>query len=829
MELSISNNLPKSRLKDWKKITVNLFVWLQEAVAGTELQYDGLRQELETWTEFLASQPDRERLLFKLQTAQALLWCADVAVKRQTSLNASPIEGSMATLSTDPPVFIKGKEGWALDCIQFFSNQSVTHRSLRLPIAVLPRNVTESEILTLVLELSRGGGQIFQHPGDSLRTYSHSNFSKAIEDAWEAVKNLIKSQGREYNFDVRWRVLKMDDCPAEEIEGRSASGAAALGFYHLLAGTQPDDGIIVMAQVDEADFSKLKSVNKIPEKTLAAIKHGGFDTIIVADERDQQEALSALGFASRIRVIKLQPPTLEYLKEIRSRKVDEVLDYLDSLAREMAELPAYYPPRLRSPESGKTLFDELRQKVRVVEDRTAFHNYLAKMREQMRAQGIEVDPRAYANTESDERSKIKMPALPVEWNEKAGERFRRAIILADPGLGKTWILKYEARRIANESARLLRDHLATLDEIALPIFTRLSDLHQNNDPVEEALVSFAEKRCKAEYRSPEFRQFVRDKLNSEKCIILLDARDEVLKSRQSLDDRLKDFANTFRHPRLLITSRIVGYGASPIPEAKEVEIVAFDTLQTKAFAGVWFGDATDLRERFLEMLNQNFQVQGLARIPLIMALMCCVYEKDVTSFPTRRVELYEQCLWGLLRDWKEEKQKAEINESDVKLMLLRLEKAALVLHKKKREVFSDNELIEALGVNLNEFLGFKPEDVAVIEEVKKFIELLKCDGILIQSGEHQGKRLFLFLHRTFHEYLTACALSEEANARGWQAISETVDKKSWLAEWEEVVILLAGKLNDPIPLLQMLSDPKTDDYFRHRLCLAARCLPELTG
>ena len=47
-------------------------------------------------------------------------------------------------------------------------------------------------------------------------------------------------------------------------------------------------------------------------------------------------------------------------------------------------------------------------------------------------------------------------------------------------------------------------------------------------------------------------------------------------------------------------------------------------------------------------------------------------------------------------------------------------------------------------------------------------------------------------------------------------------------------MLLAGQLSEPGRLLDMLSklqptptNPHGDDYFRHRLALAARCLPEL--
>ena len=54
-----------------------------------------------------------------------------------------------------------------------------------------------------------------------------------------------------------------------------------------------------------------------------------------------------------------------------------------------------------------------------------------------------------------------------------------------------------------------------------------------------------------------------------------------------------------------------------------------------------------------------------------------------------------------------------------------------------------------------------------------------------------------------------------------------VDRKAWLPAWQEVIILLAGQLHDPVPLLEMLLNDETDDIFCHRLALAALCLPEI--
>lgn len=73
----------------------------------------------------------------------------------------------------------------------------------------------------------------------------------------------------------------------------------------------------------------------------------------------------------------------------------------------------------------------------------------------------------------------------------------------------------------------------------------------------------------------------------------------------------------------------------------------------------------------------------------------------------------------------------------------------------------------------------------------------------------------------------ASSLAHQANREGWQSVSALVDKKSWLAEWHPVIAALAGELDDPGPLVALLADADRDDYFRHRLAVAAACLPRV--
>ena len=537
----------------------------------------------------------------------------------------------------------------------------------------------------------------------------------------------------------------------------------------------------------------------------------------------------------------------------------EVLKYLDDLAGRAAELPAYYPDYLRASETGKTRFDDIRQMVQVVEDRSAFEHWLAAERERIRAAGQDLGQMAYSpmrarpEGEGGAEPTPDGPAPPPQtlWDESAGERFKRAVILGDPGFGKTWLLFYEARRLASDAARLLRGREISLAKLTLPIFARLPELNLSDDPLEDSLVHLV-----GSAHSDAFRHFVRRKLESDRCVILLDAWDEVAvehpdpgqpivyrpNRRQKLGERLKTFAHQFPLPRLLITSRIVGYDPThlSIPDMQELELLAFNSPQTEAFVSVWFGEDTQAAERCLTILRQTPQLRGLGRIPLMLTLLCRTYvecKERRCDFPTHRVELYDRCLRGLLCDWKEEKEQRDIGNARVEAVLELLRAVSYALFAEGHEQFSESDLRKQVikwqaGLKYNHELG-KYDPTSIIDKLKR-------DGILITAGEHRHAPL-LFLHRTFHEYLTGRALAQivDEQPEGWQAEIELrgkkipahhlVDRKAWDPRWWEVITLLSGLLRDPAPLLNILADENRDDLFRHRLALATWCLPEVNS
>src|SRR5690606_12575156 len=129
----------------------------------------------------------------------------------------------------------------------------------------------------------------------------------------------------------------------------------------------------------------------------------------------------------------------------------------------------YYPTHLQDGGAGTASFDEIRQLVQVVEDREDFEERRAQELERMRRAGLPVERLAYAPWRSrpeEEGQTEREEALlspPVPWDGRAGQRYRQAVILGDPGFGKTWLLRYEARRLAREEAEKLRAEVISLD------------------------------------------------------------------------------------------------------------------------------------------------------------------------------------------------------------------------------------------------------------------------------------------------------------------------------------------------------------------------------
>ncbi|NMG21249.1 NACHT domain-containing protein, partial [Brasilonema bromeliae] len=358
-----------------------------------------------------------------------------------------------------------------------------------------------------------------------------------------------------------------------------------------------------------------------------------------------------------------------------------------------------------------------------------------------------------------------------------------------------------------------------IDDVIFPLFIRLSDLDEQATEVIDTIRLIIQRDYPK--TAPLVKHLLEEKLKNGKCLLLLDALDEVPKEhRNHLKDKLNRFARYYSCP-IICTSRIVGYGGAFVESAKEVEIVPFSQKQTEQYIETWFTNAAGYIEddsvsagKLIEELRDKPQITGLAQNPLLLSLLCSLYQEKGLTLPARRTQVYAKAVDYMLSKWRSDNHRQSSSDGWAIAKIQLLESLAYQFSCEGKEIFSLRELREKIekflrGESCSDFRNAKAADLMK--------ELCEEDGI-IQKLARQGEQ-YLFLHRTFQEYLTASYLN---NASDDIALAR---EHFWEYDWHETLTLLAGLMENPIPLLEAITKEK-DDIFKTLLLLAGRAAAE---
>jgi HEAT repeat protein len=451
------------------------------------------------------------------------------------------------------------------------------------------------------------------------------------------------------------------------------------------------------------------------------------------------------------------------------------------------------------------------------------------------AESEEEIKRLYAtkgDSEEFERSQIN-------WQE-AKKEYQKIMVLADPGMGKSTLLRMEAYNKAKEEKNKLGNLLISdakaedikkgIDDVILPIYLKLSDLAKEQG----TLIEIISKLIGIYYprTSTKIDKLIREKLKKGQCLLLLDAWDEVpneLNQRVDLKDKiLIPFYQSYDCPTFC-TSRIVGYGGF-LDKFKEVEIIPFTQKQTEIYIEIWFENATatnvikNNRASASNLINElkiKPQIQGLAQNPLLLSLICSLAcntkdtkENNKLELPASRTQVYKKAFDMMLNKWGINNQRASL-ASDEDEPFKKIEQENLLRYIayhfscQREEVFSKTKL-------LNIILEFSRIDKLSSDRCNQiFNEITKEHGIIQQLSDSSDR--YLFLHRTFQEYLTASYLDEKIKESQEKGIA-LIKLHLWHFDWHETISLIAGVMDDPILLIEAINQEQ-DDIFNTLLLL----------
>lgn len=373
---------------------------------------------------------------------------------------------------------------------------------------------------------------------------------------------------------------------------------------------------------------------------------------------------------------------------------------------------------------------------------------------------------------------------------EAVKQYSNLIVLGKPGAGKTTFLKHIA--IQCNSGQMLAN--------LVPIFITLKDFAETEQQL--SLLEYIIEQFSA-YGITDAK--VAEQLLSQgRMLILLDGLDEVkeIDSQRVLNSVISCFTQ-FHANRFIITCRIAAKEYT-FKDFNEVEIADFDESDIISFANKWFAAKSSAKNKiFLQKLRTNVSIRELATNPLLLTLLCLVFE-ELSDFPMNRSDLYKEGLDILLKKW-DAKRNIDRSQTYKKLSIQHkkdlLSQIALITFERGEYFFSQEKIEQCIA----DYISHLPDvntDIPTLQldsaAVLKSIEAQH--GLLVERA--QG--IYSFSHLTFQEYFTAREIVTSSNPQVLkQALNQLVNRINE-KRWREVFFLTAGMLRNADYLLLLI-------------------------
>jgi HEAT repeat protein len=328
---------------------------------------------------------------------------------------------------------------------------------------------------------------------------------------------------------------------------------------------------------------------------------------------------------------------------------------------------------------------------------------------------------------------------------------RQVIVLGDPGAGKSWALQMHAIRLAQDAAARLDNNDVHPNDVDLPIAVRCDALADHRGGLAEAAV--AELADLDSAMTLGLRQWLETRCRSGKVTFLLDAFDETpAEQRYTVSEMIDRQPN--QDAKIIVTCRIANYSTGILNSGQlcEVELRPFDHPED-------YVSALDLpaeRKNELIQLLRTPALGSMAKIPLLLALLCHLASDPTEDLPRTPAVIYQRIFHRFLSS----EQSPEKNFQGAALPADPIQRANTLLGILRplayRIATSEDgwlDLIPATTLDshfeaIEPSSGMKPADASAV---------LTNAGVLVREGDVRGGRNppYLFVHRTFAEYLVA--------------------------------------------------------------------------
>ncbi|MFK7847097.1 MAG: SUMF1/EgtB/PvdO family nonheme iron enzyme [Rhodothermales bacterium] len=386
-----------------------------------------------------------------------------------------------------------------------------------------------------------------------------------------------------------------------------------------------------------------------------------------------------------------------------------------------------------------------------------------------------------------------LPAL------EAIEGLEQAVLLGDPGSGKSSFVKHLLAGIAE-------DQSGKPDDL-LPILIVLRDLapqlahvkEKGHKKRQQALAKLVVAQAVADLETlgvSEFAAGIHAAFSDEKVFLVLDGLDEVpFDQRELVREAVGAVIAQFDLPRVFVTCRVRSYvGPAVFDDVPTFTLARLSQEQIEGFITRWYEAQCVLgrmKEAKLESRSQDLiqvathdPLLSLAGNPMLLTTMTIIHQQQ-TELPKERVKLYKLAVELLLRRWQEENAGLPAVLAD---FLTSDEKVRPAIERLAYEAHKVDAGDEAADLQRMDIIALLADSLHLGHEspASQFLDYVDLrSGLLIGRGGAPGSPAqYGFPHRTFQEYLAGCYI---VGARG--AAARLRDLAAAGDFWSEAVML----------------------------------------